>query len=135
MATPPTPAPFGQAFPPRLMTPLVALNVGLLDTYLNGTFDYAEGLLSAVTADERSVLKPAIVRGRMALDKAAELRKNKKVLTDTESVTSQTKLMCESIQNLSLIGDLVYRHFDKGTILNDKLIATILTASRTNHGR
>lgn len=131
----PTSAPAGQPFPPRLMIPLVALNISLLDTYLNGTFDYAESLLQAVTTDEKSTLKTAITRGRVALDKAAEMRKKKTVLTDKESIQEQAKLMCESMQNLSFIGDIVFKHFDKGTILNDRLIASILTASRTNYGR
>lgn len=134
MATPPTSAPIGQAFPPRLMTPLVALNVGLLAIYLNGTFNYAESLSQAVTTDERSTLKTAITRGRVALDKASEMRKGKNVLTDSKSIQEQTKLMCDAIQNAGIIGDIIYKNVNSGTILNNKLVASILTSSRTNRG-
>jgi hypothetical protein len=135
MATAPNTAPMGQTFPPRLMSPLVGLNVGLLHTYIDSSLTYAESLLSAVNSDERSILKTAITRGRMALDKASELRKNKKVLTDSKSIDEQAALMSEAMGNLSLIAQVVYKNFQSGTILNNKLIATILTASRTNHGR
>jgi hypothetical protein len=135
MATAPNTAPMGQTFPPRLMTPLVGLNVGLLHTYIDSSLTYAESLLQAVTTDERSIMKTAITRGRMALDKAATLRKKKSILIDKESIQEQTKLMCDAIQNLGLVGDIVFKHFENGTILNDRLIATILTASRTNYGR
>ncbi len=124
----------GQTYPPRLIAPLVALNAGLLHTYLTEGFAYAETILTAMSVNEKAILKTAIAAGRLSMNKAETLLKNKSVVIDAKSTLDQTRLICEALQNLSLIGDIVFAHIDKGTIINDRLCAHIITTSRLHNG-
>lgn len=135
MATTPTSRPTGQPFPPRLIAPLVALNVTLLTDYLAATLKHADGLLSSMRTSERVEAEAALKNGRASLNKVLALKNNGGLLTDSNEVMAHTKLIAEMLQSVALIGDIIFKNLQTGTILNNRLVASILTASRTKHGR
>lgn len=130
MAIKPTTAP-AQPMPLRILMPLVALNVGTLESYLQASFDYAESILQSVNSDERSVMKDAITAGRTALQQAAKARKDAPLVTDSKAIQEQSKPLADAFQNLNFAAEIVMKHFNTGTMLNDRLIAKIVVNSRT----
>lgn len=128
----PAAAPAGQPFPARLMMPLVALHVGAMSDYISASLDYAESILASVTSDERSVIKDAITTGRNAISNAAKLRKDAPLVTDSTAIQAQSKLMCDAMQALNAVGEIVVKNFTTGTMINNRLIAKIVVNARTN---
>lgn len=127
----PAVVPAGQPFPSRLMMPLVALNVGAMSDYLTASFEYSETILQSVTSDERTVIKDAIAAGRTALQQAAKARKDAPLITDSKAIQEQSKLMCEAMQALNGIGEIVVKNFTTGTMINNRLVAKIVVNART----
>lgn len=128
----PAAPPIGQPFPARLMMPLVALHVGAMSDYISANMDYAETILQSVSSEERSVIKDAITTGRNAISNAAKLRKDAPLITDSKAIQEQSKLMCEAMQALNGIGEIVVKNFTTGTLINNRLIAKIVVSARTN---